>query len=113
MTGTIRMIEREKGWGFIASDDGMPYFFHRSALVQRAGARFDRLRVNDRVSFEPNVSNSKGPCARRVSLGIANQHETKRSQLMKIDLSLEKVCGKCHGAGSYAQSTCPACGGSG
>jgi cold shock protein len=51
-TGIIRSI-RDRGFGFIARDEGGPrtdeLFFHRSAVE---GEDFDNLREGQRVSFE-------------------------------------------------------------
>ena len=50
----------DRGFGFIAADDGKEYFFHRSAI-----AEFDTLRGGERVTFEMEPS-PKGPRAGRV-----------------------------------------------
>lgn len=62
MTGVIKRLT-DKGFGFIAPDNGdKDVFFHSSALVN---VRYDELRTEDRVSFE--VENSdKGPRATNV-----------------------------------------------
>lgn len=67
LSGTIRMTDPIKGFGFIYADDGRQFFFHRSALVD--ATRFERLRPNDRVSFEPELSGPKGPRAQHVEIG--------------------------------------------
>jgi len=41
MSGTIKRLVRDKGFGFIGADRGAEYFFHRSACP---GDTFDRLR---------------------------------------------------------------------
>lgn len=61
--GTITRVVFERGFGFIAADDGKEYFFHRSGLD--SGIDFDRLDVGERVSFEIERSD-KGPRARFV-----------------------------------------------
>ena len=58
--GTIKKIVSDRGFGFIAADDGKEYFFHRSAI-----AKFDTLRGGERVTFEMEPS-PKGPRAGRV-----------------------------------------------
>lgn len=51
MTGTIRRILRDRGFGFITPDDGgEDVFFHRSRLAPKV--EFDELREGDEVSFE-------------------------------------------------------------
>jgi CspA family cold shock protein len=63
MTGTIKKLVAERGFGFIAAADGKEYFFHRNALA--ASADFDRLIGGERVEFEPEAS-PKGPQAAKV-----------------------------------------------
>ena len=63
-SGTIKKVVAERGFGFIAADDGKEYFFHRSGLTPPLD--FDRLRGGERVTFsiEPNP---KGPRAIHVT----------------------------------------------
>jgi CspA family cold shock protein len=63
-TGTIKKVVSERGFGFIAAEDGKEYFFHRGGLV--APLDFDRLAGGERVSFEIETS-PKGPRAVQVS----------------------------------------------
>ncbi|MBJ7603748.1 MAG: cold shock domain-containing protein [Candidatus Dormibacteraeota bacterium] len=58
--GTIKKIVSDRGFGFIAADDGKEYFFHRSSV-----AEFDNLRGGERVTFETEPS-PKGPRAAQV-----------------------------------------------
>jgi CspA family cold shock protein len=62
LTGTIKRIVSEKGFGFIATDDGTEYFFHQSACVQTA---FDQLRENQTVTFDVGRG-AKGPRGENV-----------------------------------------------
>jgi cold shock protein len=62
-TGTIKTLGAERGFGFIVGDDGTEYFFHRSAVGDRA---FDDLREGELVEFEPDPVAPKGPRARLV-----------------------------------------------
>lgn len=64
MLGTIKSINRDKGYGFIRSDDQQDFFFHRSALQ---GARFEDVFEGHPVSFDITDS-TKGPRAGRVAL---------------------------------------------
>ena len=49
MTGTIRTLRVDKGFGFITSEqDRLDIFFHRSAIE---GVSFDALREGQRVEF--------------------------------------------------------------
>lgn len=61
--GTIKKLVSDRGFGFIAAEDGKEYFFHRSGT----DTDFDRLQGGERVTFE--IENSqKGPRANRVQL---------------------------------------------
>lgn len=62
-TGSIKKMT-DKGFGFIAADDGTEYFFHQTGCV---GARFDDLREGQQVSFTVGQG-PKGPRAENVSL---------------------------------------------
>ena len=59
--GTIKR-KTDKGFGFIAAEDGTEYFFHQSGCV---GARFDDLREGQRVTFTVGQG-PKGPRAENV-----------------------------------------------
>lgn len=61
--GTIKKIVPDRGFGFIAAEDGKEYFFHRSAVEN-----FDGLQGGERVEFEVEPS-PKGPRAGRVRVG--------------------------------------------
>jgi cold shock protein len=60
-SGTIKRIQRDKGFGFIRDNSGQEYFFHRSAVE----GDFDSLSEGQRVSFEEEQS-PKGPRAGSV-----------------------------------------------
>ena len=60
-SGTIKRIQRDKGFGFIRSTSGTEYFFHRSAVQ----GSFDSLSEGQRVSFDEEDS-PKGPRAGNV-----------------------------------------------
>jgi cold shock protein len=61
MTGTIRKIIREKGFGFIHPDDGSDdVFFHRSSLAPRV--QFEDINEGDTVQFQTRKGD-KGPVA--------------------------------------------------
>ena len=62
--GTIKRLVSDKGFGFVAAQDGTEYFFHQSACT---GVRFDELREGQSVSFEKGQG-PKGPRAERVML---------------------------------------------
>lgn len=61
MTGTIKKIVGDKGFGFIVPDDGSDdVFFHRSKLAPKL--RFEDLREGEEVQFQVR-SGDKGPQA--------------------------------------------------
>jgi len=61
--GTIKKVASDRGFGFIAADDGSEYFFHRSSLDPSLD--FDRLNGGESVTFEVE-SSPKGPRAGQV-----------------------------------------------
>ena len=65
MTGTIKKLVHDRGFGFITAENGEEYFFHRSSFAD--APTFDTLRGGERVAFEVEQS-PKGPRAGRVQL---------------------------------------------
>jgi CspA family cold shock protein len=64
MTGTIKRLVSDKGFGFILAGDNAEYFFHSSACSSEP---FDSLREGQDVTF--NVGQGpKGPRAENVRL---------------------------------------------
>ena len=61
-TGTVKWFNNEKGYGFIARDEGADVFVHHSA-IQMQGYR--SLTEGQRVEFEV-VAGDKGDQARNV-----------------------------------------------
>lgn len=62
-TGTIKKVVSDRGFGFIAAEDGKEYFFHRNGLT--ASLDFDRLTGGEKVQFDVEAS-PKGPRATNV-----------------------------------------------
>src|SRR5881394_1450372 len=60
-TGTIKKLVADRGFGFIAAEDGKEFFFHRSGTE----GNFDSLQGGEKVTFEIEPS-PKGPRARAV-----------------------------------------------
>jgi cold shock protein len=60
--GTVKWFNAQKGYGFIAREDGPDVFVHHTA-IQASG--FRELVENERVEFEI-VSGPKGPQAANV-----------------------------------------------
>jgi CspA family cold shock protein len=62
MTGKIRTLRGDKGFGFIKDDSGQDYFFHQSAIY---GEGIADLREGDSVTFDVGEG-PKGPRAENV-----------------------------------------------
>ncbi len=60
--GTIKRMVTDKGFGFVAAQDGSEYFFHQSACAE---TRFDDLYEGQAVTFEKGQG-PKGPRAESV-----------------------------------------------
>ncbi|MCX6544670.1 MAG: cold shock domain-containing protein [Acidobacteria bacterium] len=64
INGTIKRLVSDKGFGFVAAEDGSEYFFHQSACTN---TRFDDLREGQAVTFERGQG-PKGPRAENVNV---------------------------------------------
>jgi CspA family cold shock protein len=62
-TGTVKKLVSDRGFGFITSDDGKDYFFHRSAVSPSLD--FDRMVGGEKVKFEIE-QDAKGARAAKV-----------------------------------------------
>jgi cold shock protein len=62
-TGTIKKVVSDRGFGFIAAEDGKEYFFHRDGLTSTLD--FDRLIGGEKVQFDVEPS-PKGDRAKNV-----------------------------------------------
>ena len=62
-SGSIKRVVSDRGFGFIAADDGKEYFFHRSGL--EPSLDFDQLMTGQRVDFQLEAS-AKGPRAANI-----------------------------------------------
>ena len=65
--GTVKKVQSERGFGFIAAEDGQEYFFHRSSVD--ASLDFDRLTGGEHITFEIERSD-RGPRAGRVRAAV-------------------------------------------
>lgn len=61
LEGSIRKIKPDRGFGFIAGDDGQDHFFHWSSM-EKTTKNFRELEIQDRVSFI-SIDGDKGPRA--------------------------------------------------
>jgi CspA family cold shock protein len=62
--GTVKWFNDQKGFGFIARDEGDDVFVHHSAIV---ASGFRTLNEGDRVTFEVE-DGPKGPSAAKVTV---------------------------------------------
>ena len=62
ITGTVKRLVREKGFGFLLGNDGKEYFFHQSACVT---VPFDSMSEGQPVTFDVGQG-PKGPRAENV-----------------------------------------------
>jgi cold shock protein len=62
INGTVKRLLFDKGFGFVAAEDGNEYFFHRSAC-----AEYDSMREGQAVTFQTGQG-PKGPRAENVRL---------------------------------------------
>tara|TARA_Y100001970_G_scaffold63566_1_gene81404 strand:- start:540 stop:734 length:195 start_codon:yes stop_codon:yes gene_type:complete len=62
LTGEIKIWNKDKGWGFIAGDDGDDYFVNISNI--RTG---NMVKMGSRVKFD-TAQTSRGAIAENVSL---------------------------------------------
>jgi CspA family cold shock protein len=63
MTGTIKTLRADKGFGFIRDASGKEVFFHSSAIY---GEGIEMLREGDGVEFDVEEAGPKGPRALNV-----------------------------------------------
>lgn len=63
VTGTVKKLVADRGFGFISAADGNEYFFHRSGID--SSLVFEQLAVGESVDFEIERSD-KGPRAGHV-----------------------------------------------
>ena len=62
MKGTVKMFNKEKGFGFIRAEDGHDVFFHYSALLMDD---YKTAEKGENVEFEIEESD-RGPRAKNV-----------------------------------------------
>lgn len=62
MTGTVKRVYNEKGYGFIEGEDKKEYFFHKSSLKN---ITIDEIEQGREVTFE-DAEGEKGPRAEDI-----------------------------------------------
>ncbi|MFK0048061.1 cold-shock protein [Streptomyces sp. NPDC090741] len=65
--GTVKWFNAEKGFGFIAPEDGGADVFAHYSEIQGAG--FKELQENQRVQFDVSMG-SKGPQATNITVMV-------------------------------------------
>lgn len=53
LLGRVRKVKLDKGFGFIAGDDGIDYFFHWSGVKKSSPKQLRGMAAQDRVEFSP------------------------------------------------------------
>ena len=87
-SGTIKRIQRDKGFGFIRDTSGQEYFFHRSAVQ----GSFDSLSEGQRVAFDEEQS-PKGPRAGIWWVSdVPRAHRTLHTQMPGLTLVSGQFC---------------------
>lgn len=64
--GSVRKLRQDRGYGFIAGDDGIDYFFHWTGMDRDSVRDFRALEIYDRVEFEYIMQTDKGPRAIKI-----------------------------------------------
>lgn len=64
--GSIRKLRQDRGYGFIAGDDGVDYFFHWTGFDRGSAKDFRGVSVYDRVEFSFIMQSDKGPRAIKI-----------------------------------------------
>lgn len=73
LAGELVQWNDERGFGFIAGDDGKRYFVHVSSI----GRMVNRPRAGDWVSFAPGIGRDGRPAAINVKINGANPRATR------------------------------------
>jgi len=63
-TGRIKKVMKDRGFGFISTNEGKEVFFHRSECRQ---VEFDALEQGQEVTFDL-MTDPKGPRARNLAV---------------------------------------------
>ncbi|MBI4279410.1 MAG: cold-shock protein [Armatimonadetes bacterium] len=66
-TGRVKWFNAQKGFGFVAGDDGRDYFVHYSAIV---GEGYRQLEQGQRVEFDVE-DDPRGPKAIKVKVAAS------------------------------------------
>ncbi|MEZ5291341.1 MAG: cold shock domain-containing protein [Vicinamibacterales bacterium] len=64
LRGTIKRLISDKGFGFVAAEDGNEYFFHQSSCID---GDFNQMREGQALTFDRGQG-PKGPRAENVRM---------------------------------------------
>jgi CspA family cold shock protein len=65
-TGTVKWFNDQKGFGFLAREDGEKDVFVHFSAIQESNGGFRTLNEGDKVEFDV-VQGAKGPAAENVT----------------------------------------------
>ena len=104
MTGSIRTIRADKGFGFIKDATGKEYFFHRSAVY---GEGLEDLREGDSASNSTLAQGRKVPGPRTCAAHRPNGTDGTRAQVRGLErarfrCSFRDRCGRADHLASHA-----------
>jgi cold shock protein len=84
--GTVKWFSDEKGYGFIAPEDGSEdVFVHHTGI---AGGGFKSLEEGEKVTYEV-TQGGKGPQAANVSKGSSESEPRTTTQYLRVPLDVE------------------------
>lgn len=66
MKGRIKFIKKDKGFGFISSEDGKDLFFHITDFIDSKD--FENLEEDDKVEFEKGLDRDMRKKAKDIKL---------------------------------------------
>ena len=85
MTGTVKVFNEAKGYGFITPDDGKKDIFVHISVVEKSG--INSLNENDKVSYDEARNNGKVSAANIKVLNdqlISNKNSSFNKRAIKI-----------------------------
>ena len=84
--GTVKWFSDEKGFGFIAPEDGSEdVFVHHTGI---AGSGFKSLEEGEKVTYEVSQGR-KGPQAANVSKGASGAEPRRTKEYLRVPLDVE------------------------
>lgn len=74
--GTVKWFDPRKGYGFVTAEDGKEYFAHFSAVEK--GRNYTGFDDGDKVEFEIDTADPKGPAAKGIVLTCEERPPRKK-----------------------------------